>query len=216
MNHQGILVVVSGFSGAGKGTLMKELLKRYDNYALSISATTRAPREGETDGKEYFFVTKEQFEKMRDERKLVEYAQYVNNYYGTPKEYVEQKMAEGKDVILEIEIQGALKVKKRFPDALLLFVTPPSAEELRRRLVGRGTETLEVINARLARAAEEASGMEAYDYLLINDDLDRCVEEMHQLIQLQAHPHICQRPHLDGLPHGAQRFPAGTKAARFI
>ena len=185
MNHQGILVVVSGFSGAGKGTLMKELLKRYDNYALSISATTRAPREGDTDGKEYFFVTKEQFEKMRDERKLIEYAQYVNNYYGTPKEYVEQKMAEGKDVILEIEIQGALKVKKRFPDALLLFVTPPSAEELRRRLVGRGTETLEVINARLARAAEEASGMEAYDYLLINDDLDRCVEEMHQLIQLQ-------------------------------
>ena len=196
MNHQGILVVVSGFSGAGKGTLMKELLKRYDNYALSISATTRAPREGETDGKEYFFVTKEQFEKMRDERKLVEYAQYVNNYYGTPKEYVEQKMAEGKDVILEIEIQGALKVKKRFPDALLLFVTPPSAEELRRRLVGRGTETLEVINARLARAAEEASGMEAYDYLLINDDLDRCVEEMHQLIQLQ---HRKTSYHLDFL-----------------
>ena len=196
MNHQGILVVVSGFSGAGKGTLMKELLKRYDNYALSISATTRAPREGETDGKEYFFVTKEQFEKMRDERKLIEYAQYVNNYYGTPKEYVEQKMAEGKDVILEIEIQGALKVKKRFPDALLLFVTPPSAEELRRRLVGRGTETLEVINARLARAAEEDSGMEAYDYLLINDDLDRCVEEMHQLIQLQ---HRKTSYHLDFL-----------------
>ena len=196
MDHQGILVVVSGFSGAGKGTLMKELLKRYDNYALSISETTRAPREGETDGKEYFFVTKEQFEKMRDERKLVEYAQYVNNYYGTPKEYVEQKMAEGKDVILEIEIQGALKVKKRFPDALLLFVTPPSAEELRRRLVGRGTETLEVINARLARAAEEASGMEAYDYLLINDDLDRCVEEMHQLIQLQ---HRKTSYHLDFL-----------------
>ena len=196
MNHQGILVVVSGFSGAGKGTLMKELLKRYDNYALSISATTRAPREGETDGKEYFFVTKEQFEKMRDERKLIEYAQYVNNYYGTPKEYVEQKMAEGKDVILEIEIQGALKVKKRFPDALLLFVTPPSAEELRRRLVGRGTETLEVINARLAREEEEASGMEAYDYLLINDDLDRCVEEMHQLIQLQ---HRKTSYHLDFL-----------------
>ena len=191
MNHQGILVVVSGFSGAGKGTLMKELLKRYDNYALSISATTR-----ETDGKEYFFVTKEQFEKMRDERKLIEYAQYVNNYYGTPKEYVEQKMAEGKDVILEIEIQGALKVKKRFPDALLLFVTPPSAEELRRRLVGRGTETLEVINARRAREAGEASVMEAYDYLLINDDLDRCVEEMHQLIQLQ---HRKTSYHLDFL-----------------
>lgn len=196
MDHQGILVVVSGFSGAGKGTLMKELLKRYDNYALSISATTRAPREGETDGKEYFFVSKEQFEQMRDEQKLIEYAQYVNHYYGTPKEYVEQKMAEGKDVILEIEIQGALKVKKSFPDALLLFVTPPSAEELRKRLVGRGTETLEVINARLARAAEEASGMEAYDYLLINDDLDRCVEEMHQLIQLQ---HRKTSYHLDFL-----------------
>ena len=196
MDHQGILVVVSGFSGAGKGTLMKELLKRYDNYALSISATTRAPREGETDGKEYFFVSKEQFEQMRDEQKLIEYAQYVNHYYGTPKEYVEQKMAEGKDVSLEIEIQGALKVKKRFPDALLLFVTPPSAEELRKRLVGRGTETLEVINARLARAAEEASGMEAYDYLLINDDLDRCVEEMHQLIQLQ---HRTTSYHLDFL-----------------
>ncbi len=196
MDHQGILVVVSGFSGAGKGTLMKELLKRYDNYALSISATTRAPREGETDGKEYFFVSKEQFEQMRDEQKLIEYAQYVNHYYGTPKEYVEQKMAEGKDVILEIEIQGALKVKKCFPDALLLFVTPPSAEELRKRLVGRGTETLEVINARLARAAEEASGMEAYDYLLINDDLDRCVEEMHQLIQLQ---HRKTSYHLDFL-----------------
>ena len=196
MDHQGILVVVSGFSGAGKGTLMKELLKRYDNYALSISATTRAPREGETDGKEYFFVSKEQFEKMRDEQKLIEYAQSVNHYYGTPKEYVEQKMAEGKDVILEIEIQGALKVKKRFPDALLLFVTPPSAEELRKRLVGRGTETLEVINARLARAAEEASGMEAYDYLLVNDDLDRCVEEMHNLIQLQ-HRKTCY--HLDFL-----------------
>ena len=195
-NGQGILVVVSGFSGAGKGTLMKALLEKYHNYALSISATTRSPREGEQDGREYFFVTRDKFESMIEEEELIEYAQYVNNYYGTPKEYVEQKIAEGKDVILEIEIQGALKVKKRFPDALLLFVTPPSAEELRRRLVGRGTETLEVINARLARAAEEASGMEAYDYLLINDDLDRCVEEMHQLIQLQ---HRKTSYHLDFL-----------------
>ena len=195
-NGQGILVVVSGFSGAGKGTLMKALLEKYHNYALSISATTRSPREGEQDGREYFFVTRDKFESMIEERELIEYAQYVNHYYGTPKEYVEQKMAEGKDVILEIEIQGALKVKKRFPDALLLFVTPPSAEELRKRLVGRGTETLEVINARLARAAEEASGMEAYDYLLVNDDLDRCVEEMHNLIQLQ-HRKTCY--HLDFL-----------------
>ena len=185
MNHQGILVVVSGFSGAGKGTLMKELLKRYDNYALSISATTRAPREGETDGKEYFFVTKEQFEKMRDERKLVEYAQYVNNYYGTPKEYVEQKMAEGKDVILEIEIQGALNVKRQYPDAILIFVVPPTAAELKRRLVSRGTETEEVIASRLKRALEESEEMEAYDYILVNDTVDQCVEELHHLIQSQ-------------------------------
>ena len=193
---QGILVVVSGFSGAGKGTLMKELLKRYDNYALSVSATTRQPREGEKDGEDYFFVNREYFQQMIEEGRLVEYAQYVNHYYGTPRDYVEKKMAEGKDVILEIEIQGALKVKKRFPDALLIFVTPPSAGELRRRLVGRGTETIEVINARLRRAAEEASGMEAYDYLLINDEIDACVEQMHQLITLQ-HSKTCY--HLDFL-----------------
>ena len=196
MNQQGILVVVSGFSGAGKGTLMKELLKRYDNYALSVSATTRQPREGEKDGEDYFFVNREYFQQMIEEGRLVEYAQYVNHYYGTPRDYVEKKMAEGKDVILEIEIQGALKVKKRFPDALLIFVTPPSAGELRRRLVGRGTETIEVINARLRRAAEEASGMEAYDYLLINDEIDACVEQMHQLITLQ-HSKTCY--HLDFL-----------------
>lgn len=196
MSQQGILVVVSGFSGAGKGTLMKELLKRYDNYALSVSATTRQPREGEVDGEDYFFVTKDYFQQMIDEKKLVEYAQYVNHYYGTPKKYVQKRMAEGKDVILEIEIQGALKVKKRFPDALLLFVTPPSAMELRRRLVGRGTETIEVINARLRRAAEEASGMEAYDYLLINEEIDACVDQMHHLIQLQ---HNKTAYHLDFL-----------------
>ena len=187
MNQRGILVVVSGFSGAGKGTLMKELLKRYDNYALSISATTRSPREGELDGREYFFVDKERFQQMIAEGELIEYAQYVNHYYGTPREYVERQMASGKDVILEIEIQGALKVKKRFPDTLLLFVTPPSARELKSRLV---------INARLRRAAEEAAGMEAYDYLLINDEIETCVEEMHQLIQLQ---HRRTSYHLDFL-----------------
>ena len=196
MQTKGVLVVVSGFSGAGKGTVMKALLEKYDNYALSVSATTRSPRPGEENGREYFFLTESQFEDMIRNDELIEHARYVDHYYGTPRKYVEDKMVAGKDVILEIEIQGALKVKKRFPDALLLFVTPPSAEELRRRLVGRGTETLEVINARLARAAEEASGMEAYDYLLINDDLDRCVEEMHQLIQLQ---HRKTSYHLDFL-----------------
>ncbi|MCI9360618.1 MAG: guanylate kinase [Hungatella sp.] len=185
MNNQGSLVVVSGFSGAGKGTLIKALLEKYDNYALSISATTRQPREGEADGREYFFVTREKFEQMIKDKQLIEYAQYVNNYYGTPKQYVSQKMAEGKDVILEIEIQGALKIKEQFPEALLLFVVPPSAGELRRRLLRRGTESMEVIQARLCRAADEAQGMSSYHYLLINDDIDTCVEDMHQMIRLQ-------------------------------
>ncbi|WP_124066382.1 guanylate kinase [Clostridium sp. E02] len=185
MNEQGMLVVVSGFSGAGKGTLMKELLNRYENYALSISATTRTPRQGEVDGKEYFFVTDRYFKDMIEHNALIEYAQYVSHFYGTPKEYVLNQMKKGKDVILEIEIQGALKVKERFPEAILVFVMPPSAEELKRRLVGRGTESMEVINARLQRAAEEADGMEAYDYILINDKIDTCVEQMHRMIQVQ-------------------------------
>ena len=184
MNTRGILIVVSGFSGAGKGTLMKELLKRYEeNYALSISATTRGPREGEAHGREYFFISKEEFEKMIAKEELIEYAKYVENYYGTPRTYVEQKLEEGKDVILEIEIQGALKVKEKFPDTLLLFVTPPSAEELKKRLIGRGTETMEVIASRLNRAVEESEYMDQYDYLIINDTLDECVEQMHRVIQ---------------------------------
>lgn len=185
MNDHGILVVVSGFSGAGKGTLLKALLEKYDNYALSISATTRNPREGELDGKEYFFLKEEVFQQMIREDALIEYAQYVNNYYGTPKEYVDGQMKQGIDVILEIEIQGALKVKEKYPEALLLFIMPPSAKELKRRLIGRGTESMSVIDARLKRASEEAKGMELYDYLLINDEIDRCADKMHQLIQSQ-------------------------------
>lgn len=182
MNLQGILIVVSGFSGSGKGTIMKELLKRYDNYALSVSATTRQPREGETDGREYFFKTREEFEKMIAEEELIEYARYVNNYYGTPKAYVEEQLAAGRDVILEIELQGALKIKEKFPEALLLFVTPPSAAELRRRLVSRGTETAEVVEQRMKRAEQEAEGMESYDYYVVNDVLDTCVEDVHRII----------------------------------
>ncbi len=185
MANRGILVVVSGFSGAGKGTLMKHLLEKYDNYALSISATTRAPREGEEYGREYFFHTKQEFEELILQDALIEYAQYVENYYGTPKAYVEKQLEAGKDVILEIEIQGALKVKEKFPDTLLLFVTPPSAEELKRRLINRGTETKEVIDSRLRRASEEAKGMPLYDYILINDDLEECVDTMHEVIQSQ-------------------------------
>ena len=159
-------------------------MKKYsDTYALSVSATSRQPRPGERDGIEYFFKTREEFEEMIAKDELVEYAQYVSNYYGTPKAYVEEQLAAGKDVILEIEIQGALKVKEKFPDTLLLFVTPPSAEELKKRLVGRGTEEMSVIESRLSTAVEEAQGIEKYDYLIINDELTRCVEEVHGILR---------------------------------
>ena len=181
--EKGILTVLSGFSGAGKGTVLRRLLEKYDNYALSISATTRGPREGEENGREYFFKTREEFEKMIAKDELIEYARYVDNYYGTPRAYVEEQLEAGKDVILEIEIQGALKVKEKFPETLLLFVTPPTAKELKHRLVGRGTETMDVIEFRMNRAKEEAEGMDKYDYLIVNDVLAECVEEVHRIIQ---------------------------------
>ncbi len=182
--EKGILVVISGFSGSGKGTLMKLLVAQYEeDYALSVSATTRKPRQGETDGKDYFFISEEAFQKMIDQNELIEYAQYVDHYYGTPKRYVMEQLSAGKNVILEIEIQGALKIREQFPDTRLLFVTAPSAEELRKRLIGRGTETQEVIDKRLARAVEESEGIEEYDYLVINDDLTECLSHLHEIIK---------------------------------
>ena len=181
---KGILVVASGFSGAGKGTIMKKLMsEKGESYALSISATTRAPREGEEHGREYFFLTTEEFEAMIARDELVEYAKYVNNYYGTPRAYVEEQLNAGKNVILEIEIQGALKIKEKFPETILMFITAPSTEELKHRLVGRGTESQDVIEARMSRAYEESLGVENYDYLVVNDDLDTCVELVHDIIQ---------------------------------
>lgn len=181
--NRGILLVLSGFSGAGKGTVVKEVMKKYsDTYALSISATSRQPRPGEREGIEYFFKTREEFEEMIAKDELVEYARYVGNYYGTPKSYVEEQLAAGKDVILEIEIQGALEIKKKFPDTLLLFMTPPSADELKERLIGRGTEAMDVVESRLARAVEEAQGIEEYDYLIVNDKLEECVERFHSIV----------------------------------
>ncbi|MDR1800479.1 MAG: guanylate kinase [Lachnospiraceae bacterium] len=182
-NHRGVLAVVSGFSGAGKGTLMKELVNRYHNYALSISATTRDPRDGEMEGREYFFKTHEEFEKMIAQEEFIEYAMYVDHYYGTPREYVERHLNDGDDVILEIEMQGALTVKKKFPEAILLFIVAPSLSELKARLGKRGTESIAVIEARLKRALEEADVTDSYDYIIVNDDLEACVKEVHSIIQ---------------------------------
>ena len=164
MNRKGILIIVSGFSGAGKGTIMKELTSRYEQYALSVSAT------------------KKEFEQMIEDGALIEYARYVDNYYGTPKAYVEEQLAAGHDVILEIEIQGARKIKEQYPDAVLLFVTTKDAMTLKERLEGRGTETPEVIAQRLARAVQESEGIEEYDYLVVNDVLEECVEQVHGII----------------------------------
>ena len=183
MEHDGILVVISGFAGAGKGTIVKGLIEGYDNYALSVSMTTRQPRPGEKNGEAYFFVSREEFEKTIEEGGLIEHAQYVDNYYGTPKAYVEEKLKAGRDVILEIELQGALQVRKLYPEALLLFVTPPSAEILKRRLTDRGTETPEVIKKRMNRAAEEAEMMDKYDHIIVNDKIEESIAYTHAVIQ---------------------------------
>lgn len=183
MSNTGKLVVFSGFSGSGKGTIMKELMAKHgDDYALSVSATTRGPRTGEEHGREYFFISEEEFEQMIKADGLLEYAKYVDHYYGTPKSYVNEQLSAGKNVILEIEIQGALKIKKQFPDTVLMFVSAPSADELKDRLVGRGTETKEVCAQRLSRAYEESLGIEKYDYLVVNDKLDDCVELVNDII----------------------------------
>ncbi len=211
MKEKGILIVISGFSGAGKGTLMRRLLQNYDNYALSISMTTRSPREGERDGVEYFFASKQQFEERIKEDGFIEYATYCDNYYGTPRAYVEHQLEAGKDVILEIEIQGALQVKKKFPESLLLFVTPPDAKELERRLVGRGTESAEVIKKRLARASEESEGIEAYDYIVVNDNLDVCVEELHRLVDAARRAPVRRKTFIKEIREELKEFQEGAK-----
>lgn len=183
--RKGLLIVVSGFSGSGKSTVTRRLLESYDQYALSVSATTRSPREGEQEGVDYFYKTESEFLEMIDNDAFLEYAYYVDHAYGTPAAYVDEQLDSGKDVLLEIEIQGALKVKKRRPETILIFITPPGAEELERRLTGRGTESREVIRSRLQRAVEEAEDMDLYDYILINDDLDDCVRDLHDLIRTQ-------------------------------
>ena len=193
METKGLLVVVSGFSGAGKGTLIRELRSRHDNYRLSVSATTRKPRTEDTPGVTYFFVTREEFEKKIAEGGFLEYAEYNNNYYGTPRSFVEQELEKGHDVLLEIEVQGAMKIREQFPDAILIFIAPPSAEVLEQRLKGRGTETEEQVRARLRLAVEESRQMPEYDYLVINDDLGKACEELHSLIEGQHRRYTLNR-----------------------
>lgn len=176
MNNRGTLVVISGPSGVGKGTVVDMLLKKLPDAVLSVSCTTRAPREGESDGKSYFFISKETFLKMIDEKGFLEYSNHFENYYGTPRFFVEQKLAEGKTVILEIDVDGAQHIRNEFPEAILLMITPPSRDELIRRLKLRGTEDEELIAKRLERADYELSRNKFYDYTIINDDLDKTVE----------------------------------------
>ena len=179
----GKLVVISGFSGVGKGTVVGRLLNDYDHYTLSVSMTTRKPREGEAHGVNYYFVTNEEFEEMIRNGGLLEYAGYADHYYGTPRSFVEENMAKGKDVILEIEVQGAMQIKKAFPDAVLIFITTPSAAVMAKRLIGRKTETEEQIDNRFKRAVEEIKHLESYDYIVVNDDLDDCVREINGIVE---------------------------------
>ena len=169
MEKRGSLLVISGFSGVGKGTVAKKLVEKY-GYSLSISATTRQPREGEVDGREYFFKTVDDFKNLID-------------YNGTPRKFVEDELAAGHNVILEIEVQGAFNIKKQYEDALLIFITAPSAAAIKERLVGRGTESEEVINKRLNRAKEESEDMDKYDYIVINDQVEDCADRIHAIVQ---------------------------------
>lgn len=180
--NKGLLIVVSGPSGVGKGTVLSELMQENGNIFYSVSATTRQAREGEKDGVNYFFITKEEFEKNIKDGKMLEYACYCDNYYGTPQQAVEQMREQGKDVLLEIEPQGAMQVMKKCPDALSIFISPPSLEELRKRLTERGTESKEVIESRMQKAGEEMSLAENYQYHVLNDTVENAKNTISQII----------------------------------
>lgn len=183
MSKRGLLVVYTGCSGVGKGTIMKEILAKEDDFRLSVSATTRDPRPGEIHGKDYFFVTKEEFEKMIDSDKFLEYATYTDNYYGTPKDAVEEMLSKGYNVFLEIEVQGGLQVLEKCPDCLSIFIIPPSMEELERRLRGRGTEEEAVIVKRMEAAKKEMTFKNRYDYIVMNDVVERAAEEVISIVR---------------------------------
>lgn len=184
-NKRGLLLVVSGPSGAGKGTVCKRLVEKRSDVFLSVSATTRAPREGEVDGKHYYFISEEEFTERIRTGGMLEHAVFCGNYYGTPKQAVDDMLAAGKNVILEIEVQGAMKVRSHYPEGVYIFVLPPSMQELRSRLIGRGTEAPEVVEERLSTAAWEFTHIQKYNYILLNDDVEKAVCRLEAIIDAE-------------------------------
>ncbi|PKM96049.1 MAG: guanylate kinase [Firmicutes bacterium HGW-Firmicutes-1] len=181
MKRKGILIIISGFSGAGKGTIVRKLIES-NLFSLSISATTRKARVGEIEGEHYYFIEQEEFETMIENDELIEWASYCDNYYGTPRKYVNEKLKNGNDVILEIEMHGALQVRNKYPDSLLVFVTAPTAHEIKQRLIHRGTETPDIIRKRLEKSYQEIDAIDDYDYIVINDGLEESVAHIHGII----------------------------------
>ena len=194
MKEKGKLIVISGPSGAGKSTVVFKAIEGREDFCFSTSVTTRKPRPGEVDGREYFFVDPDRFKEMVANDELLEHAEYVANSYGTPRAYVEEKLAAGMNVLLDIEVQGARQIHEKKPDAVMIFIIPPSLEELEKRLRGRGTDTDRAIEARLIRARQEYQEADFYDYLIINDKLEECTETIHQLVQRE---HLRMSANLD-------------------
>lgn len=185
MFREGLLVVISGPSGTGKGTLVKLIRQSNENIRLSVSATTRAPRDGEISGESYFYKTIDEFKSMIENNELVEWVEYCDNFYGTPRKYIEECNEKGMDVILEIEVEGAQNIKNKFPGCILVFLLPPSFEELKKRIIGRGTEEASVIEKRLIKARKEIDFVDKYDYVIINSDINNAVNDINSILKAE-------------------------------